>query len=171
MKISKTAAILLFFLSLMPFYSANAIDHSAMEMPQVQMIKLISFSVEQESAVFEVNVYNPNEYKLPVRALSGNIFLNERLVSSLEANSKKSLAPLSTQTFTVPVKVDVDATLQSANDIMLSGIADYEFNGYMMTPVGELPINESGRLTADQILTLLQAVIFSQSQQLTDSAQ
>ena len=81
MKISKTAAILLFFLSLMPFYSANAIDHSAMEMPQVQMIKLISFSVEQESAVFEVNVYNPNEYKLPVRALSGNIFLILSLIN------------------------------------------------------------------------------------------
>gem|GEM_PF-2825068 len=40
-------------------------------------------------------------------------FLNEHLVSSLEANNKKSLGPLSTQTFTVPVKVDVDATLQS----------------------------------------------------------
>jgi len=67
MKITKTATILLFFLSLMPFYTANAIDYSTMEMPQVQVIKLISFSAEQEGAVFEVNVYNPYEYKLPVR--------------------------------------------------------------------------------------------------------
>jgi hypothetical protein len=44
----------------------------------------------------------------------------------------------------VPITVDTDATVESANNIMLTGIAEYEFNGYMMTPVGEIPINKAG---------------------------
>ena len=161
---TKTITILLFFLSLLPFSSANAIDMDAIQTPQIRMIKLISFSLEQESAVFEVDVYNPNEFKLPVRELTGSVHLNNLLVATLEASSKKSLAALSTQTFTVPIKVMTDATVQSANAVMLTGIADYEFSGYMMTPVGEIPLSKSGRLTSEQVLTFLYATLFSQGQ-------
>jgi LEA14-like dessication related protein len=141
--------------------SAGVFDAESMQYPQIQNIKLISFSAEKETAVFEVQVYNPNDFKVPVRELSGDIYLNEQHVSNLEANSKKSLAPLSTQTFTVPIVVNSDAVMTSANDIMLTGVAEYRFKGYMMTPVGELPITESGQLTTDQILAFLQATLLA----------
>ena len=95
-----------------------------MQYPQIQNIKLISFSAEKETAVFEVQVYNPNDFKVPVREVSGDIYLNEQHVSNLEANSKKSLVPLSPQTFTVPIVVNSDAVMTSANDIMLTGVAE-----------------------------------------------
>ena len=79
----------------------------------------------------------------------------------MEANSNKSLAPLSSQTFTLPIMVNRDAVMASANDIVITGIAEYRFKGYIMTPVGELPITESGRLTAYQALAFLQAALFA----------
>jgi LEA14-like dessication related protein len=140
---------------------AGVFDAESMQRPQIQDIKLISFSAEKEMAVFEIMVYNPNDFKVPVRELSGDLYLNEQHVSNMEANSKKSLAPLSTQTFTVPIVVNRDAVMASANEIIITGIAQYRFKGYMMTPVGELPITESGRLTTAQVLTFLQVTLFA----------
>lgn len=142
---------------------ADAFDYSSMKYPEIRDIKLVSFSAEQETAIFDVSVYNPNTYKLPVRELSGEIYLNKQHVSTLDATSKKSLAPLATQVFTVPIKVNSDALMTAANDVMLTGTAAYRFKGYMMTPVGELPISESGQLTAEQILTFLRATLFTQN--------
>jgi LEA14-like dessication related protein len=159
--VKKLPLYLLVLLSMVSYAYAGVFDTESIQYPQIQNIKLISFSADKETAVFEVEVYNPNDFKLPVRELSGDIYLNDQHVSNLEANSKKSLAPLSTQTFTVPIVVNSDAVMTSANDIMLTGIAEYRFKGYMMTPVGELPIAESGRLTADQILIFLQATLFA----------
>jgi LEA14-like dessication related protein len=81
---------------LVPFSSTHAIDMDALLAPQIRMVKLVSFSLEQQSAVFEVDVYNPNKFKLPVRELTGSIHLNNQLVSTLEENSEKSLAPVHT---------------------------------------------------------------------------
>jgi LEA14-like dessication related protein len=160
----KLSVMLLLLVSVISNGYADVFDSENMQYPQIQNIQLISYSAEQKTAVFEVKVYNPNDFKLPVRELSGDIYLNEQHVSSLEAKSKKSLAALSSQLFTVPVTVNTNSVMSSAQEIMLSRVAKYRFKGYMMTPVGELPISESGQLTTDQILTLLQATIFAQNQ-------
>ena len=159
---TKLTTHLILFLSLIFGPSVYAVDMASMQTPQIQLIKLISFSAEKQQAVFEVEVYNPNDFKIPVRELTGEIFLNKQRVSTLEANSKKSLAALSTQTFIVPITVDTNATVESANNIILTGIAEYEFNGYMMTPVGEIPVNKSGQLSAEQLLVFLQMILFKQ---------
>ena len=161
---TKLTLNLTLFLNLVLGQYVYAFDMASMLTPQIQDIRLISFSAEKQNAVFEVDVYNPNEFKIPVREMSGEVFLNKERVSTLEASSKKSLAALSTQIFTVPITVDTDATVESANNIMLTGIAKYEFNGYMMTPVGEIPINKAGQLTAEQILVFIQAILFKQDQ-------
>ncbi len=151
--------------SFVPHAYADTLDFSSMLQPEIHGIKLVSFTPEQATAVFDVLVYNPNTYKLPVRELTGDVYLNKHHVSALEANSKKSLAPLSSQVFTVPVNVKTDALMTAANDVVLTGIAEYKFKGYMMTPVGEQLLTESGQLTADQIITLLQATLFATPRQ------
>ena len=161
---TKLTTRLILFFSLILGHSVYAFDMASMQTPKIQLIKLISFSAEKQQAVFEVDVYNPNDFKIPVRELSGEIFLNKERVSTLKANSKKSLAALSSRIFTVPITVDTDATIESANNIMLTGIAEYEFSGYMMTPDGEIPINKSGQLSAEQSLVFLQAILFKQDQ-------
>lgn len=131
-------------------------------MPEIQTITLKQFSPELNSAIFEVEVYNPNTFKLPVKELSGDILLSHNKVAKLSANSKKSLAAQSTQLFTVPVNVDLDNLLIAIDTVLKSGVAHYQFQGYMMTPVGELPIEQHGELTNEQILILLQAILTRQ---------
>ena len=98
---TKLTLNLTLFLNLVLGQYVYAFDMASMLTPQIQDIMLISFSAEKQNAVFEVDVYNPNDFKIPVRELSGEVFLNKYLVSKLEASSKKSLAALSTQTFNV----------------------------------------------------------------------
>lgn len=140
---------------------AGVLDQNII-MPEIQAIKLKQFSPELNSAIFEVEVYNPNSFKLPVKELSGDILLSHNKVAELSANSKKSLAAQSTQLFTVPVSVNVDNLLLSIDTVLKSGIAHYQFQGYMMTPVGELPIEQHGELSNEQILILLQALLTRQ---------
>jgi len=161
--VKKLPVLFMLLFSFVTYGYADAFDFSSMKYPEIRDIKLISFSPEHKTATFEVLVYNPNTYKVPVKELTGNIYLNKQHVSTLDANSKKSLAPLATQVFTVPINVNTEALMTAANDVMLTGIADYRFKGYMMTPVGELPITESGQLTAEQILTLIRATLFAPS--------
>jgi hypothetical protein len=149
---------------LLPINSSAAMfDAENTKLPQIKRIELISFSPENQSAVFDVDVYNPNDFKLPVRELTGEVHLNEQHVASLQATSKSSLAALSTQTFKVPISVKPDAMLLSAQQILLSGRAEYLFKGYMMTPVGELPIQHQGQLDSQQIVFLLNTILFSQT--------
>ncbi len=131
--------------------------------PQIKRIQLVSFSTENHQAVFDVDVYNPNDFKLPVRELSGQVHLNQQHVASLDATSKASLAPLSMQTYKVPISVKPQAIVSSANQIMMSGQAHYQFKGYMMTPIGELPIQHQGQLDPQQIVLLLNTILFGQS--------
>lgn len=86
---TKLTTRLILFFSLILGHSVYAFDMASMQTPQIQLIKLISFSAEKQQAVFEVDVYNPNDFKIPVRELSGEIFLNKERVSTLKANSKK----------------------------------------------------------------------------------
>jgi LEA14-like dessication related protein len=160
---TKLLSVFTFFMNFLAINNAHAFDIESMQTPEIRQISLISFSAEKHTAVFDVDVYNPNEQKIPVRELTGKIYINQRLISTIEANSKKSLAAHSTQTFRVPIDVDVDTAQQAANNVMITGDAFYAFKGYMMTPIGELPINETGQLTAEQILTFIRTLLFSQS--------
>ncbi len=148
----------------LPFTSwASVSDAKNTQIPQIKRIQLVSFSVKNHSAIFDVDVYNPNEFKLPVRELSGKIHLNKQHVADLEATSKASLAALSTQTFKVPISVKPKAIISATNQTLLSGQAHYHFKGYMMTPVGELPIAFQGMLGSQQIVLLLNTILFNKA--------
>lgn len=46
------------------------------EAPEVRGIELKSFSVLDNTATFEVTLYNPNSFSLPISGLTGGIKLN-----------------------------------------------------------------------------------------------
>lgn len=131
----------------------------AIQMPEVKNIQLKSFSPEENSAVFVVDVYNPNAFKLPVREIYGDMHLNDHHVADVEANSKRSLAAHATETFTVPIEAMPNGLVNAATSILTIGVAKYSFKGNMMTPVGEIPLLEEGELTTEQIMALLQAAL------------
>ncbi len=127
--------------------------------PDVINIKLTSFDTEKNRAVFDVSLYNPNNFKLPVREAYGDIYLNESTIASIEALSKQSLAAHDTQVFTVPVIIKPDQLSEASNSVMLTGAAHYRFKGQMMTPVGELPVEYEDYMTKQQILHFFQAIL------------
>ncbi|MDF1589347.1 MAG: LEA type 2 family protein [Gammaproteobacteria bacterium] len=137
---------------------AGVLDHTIIT-PEIHGITLKQVSSKLDNAVFEVDVYNPNPFKLPVRTLSGDIFLQNTRVAQLSASSNKSLAAKSTQGFTVPVSVNIDNLFGVIQQIIMSGTAEYRFQGYMMTPIGELPIEQQGTLSDEQVLLLLQTIM------------
>jgi LEA14-like dessication related protein len=140
-------------------YSHAEVFPDSVLSPEVVNIKLKSFTAEENSAVLDVTLYNPNDFKLPVREMYGDIYLNENAIANIEALGKKSLGAHETQIFTVPVTVNPDELTNASSNVMMSGLANYRFKGYMMSPVGEIPVEHQGQLTREQMLTFFQAVI------------
>jgi LEA14-like dessication related protein len=153
---SKLLAIFLMSISIIVSSNADILEDSVLT-PEIRSIKLNSFSAEENHAVFDVEVYNPNAFKLPVRELYGDIHLNQYNIADIEASSKQSLGAHATQMFTVPVEVNPDALMNAAAAVMIQGLAKYSFKGYVMTPVGEMPITQAGELNTEQVIELLHA--------------
>jgi LEA14-like dessication related protein len=127
--------------------------------PEVVNIKLKSFTAEQNRAILDVSLYNPNDFKLPVREMYGDIYLNETAIAKIEALGEKSLGAHETQLFSVPVIVKPDELTNASTNVMMNGVANYRFKGYMMSPVGEVPVEHEGQLTREQIMSFFQAVM------------
>lgn len=140
-------------------YSQAGVIPDSVQSPEVINISLKSFTAAENRAVLDVTLYNPNDFKLPVREMYGDIYLNESAIANVEALGKKSLGAHETQIFTVPVTVKPDQLTNASSNVMMSGVANYRFKGYMMSPVGEIPVEHQGQLTREQMLSFFQAVI------------
>jgi|GEM_PF-691203 len=154
----KLLAIAFVILNLMTYSNAEVFPDSVLP-PEVVNIKLKSFTAEENRAVLDVTLYNPNNFKLPVREAYGDIYLNDNAIANIEAISNKSLGAHETQTFTVPVTVKPDELANASTNVMMNGVANYRFKGYMMSPVGEIPVEHQGQLTRQQMLSFFQAVM------------
>lgn len=154
----KLLAIVFVIVNFSTFSNADAFPDNVLP-PEVVNIKLTSFDTEKNRAVFDVSLYNPNNFKLPVREVYGDIYLNENAIANIEALSKKSLAAHDTQIFSVPVVIKPEQLTNASSNIMLSGIAHYRFKGHMMTSVGELPVEYEDQLTKQQIMNFIQVVL------------
>ncbi|MFK8068161.1 MAG: LEA type 2 family protein [Gammaproteobacteria bacterium] len=149
----KLLAIILVSLSLMGCNSEMI--QQFVEAPQVKNIQLKSFSAQDKSVVFEVDLFNPNPFTLPLSGLSGEMSLNEFAIGSLDASSDQSLAANTTQTVTVPVQLDQNALLEAAKSVFTKRQANYNFNGGVKTSVGKIPFSKSGELSVQEILSSL----------------
>ncbi len=123
--------------------------------PQVKNVQLKSFSAENKSVVFEVDLFNPNAFPLPLSGLSGAMSLNDHAIGSLSASSDQSLAANATQTVTVPVQLDANAFLEAAKTVLTQRQAKYNFNGGVNTSIGKVPFSTSGDLSIKEIISTL----------------
>ncbi len=149
----KSLAVFLLFFSL----SGCNMDilNKLVQTPEVKSIQLKSFSAFDKQAVFDVALYNPNAFAIPVSGISGNIQLNQLAIGSLEAASSESLPPLATQTVTVPLTLDTDALMTAAKNVLLKRQALYSFNGFAKTSVGSIPFTKTGELSVQDIISAL----------------
>lgn len=123
--------------------------------PEVRGVQLKSFSIEQQSVVFDVAIFNPNIFPLPISGLRGDLKLNEVAVGSMAATSTKSLAANTTQVVTLPLQLSTAAFMNAAKTALSTRKASYSFNGGIETSVGTLPFTKKGDLSLTEIVTAL----------------
>lgn len=123
--------------------------------PEVKSIKLKSFSVKDNSVVFDVSVYNPNIYPLPISGLNGNFKLNQISVGSMAATTDKSLAGQQTQVVTLPVSLNADAFKKAVKNAISTRQTNYTFKGAIDTSIGQVPVSKTGSVSVADLVSAL----------------
>ena len=123
--------------------------------PQIINVALKSFSVKEQSAVFDVSLYNPNIFPLPVSGISGNIKLNGVAIGSMAAKSDKMLAANTTQVVTLPIQLNTNGFVSAAKKAFSTQQAKYSFSGEIDTSAGTLPFSKQGDLSLRDIISAL----------------
>lgn len=130
----------------------SAFVNSLVATPEIKNIQLSHFSIEDKTAVFNVSVYNPNPFPLPISGLAGDITLNNLTIGSMEATSDENIAALETQDISLPLTLNPDALMSAAQSVLLQGKANYSFKGDMQTSLGRIPFTKEGELSAREVI-------------------
>ncbi|MFW5425891.1 MAG: LEA type 2 family protein [Methylophagaceae bacterium] len=148
----KIFVLLLLSLSLI---SCSDIVKELVSAPEVKGIRLADFSIAEKRVVFDVDLYNPNPFTLPMSGFSGDFKLNNLSIGSVEASSEQKLVAHGTQTISLPISLDTNALIEAAKSVFTERQANYNFNGGIDTSVGNIPFSKSGELSAQDIISQL----------------
>ena len=144
--------VLLFFLSFSLVGCGTDLIKAFVDTPQVKGIALKSFSVEDKQALFEVALYNPNAFSLPISGVTGDIILNQMAIGSIDAGSDQILAAHATQLVAVPIMLDPDLLIKAAKSVLNLRQAQYTLNGGIMTSMGQIPFSKKGDLSVQDLI-------------------
>ena len=149
-----TRRFFILLLSLSLFGCNSSYINELVATPEIKNIQLSHFSVQDRKAIFNVSLYNPNPFPLPISAIAGDIALNSLTIGSLEAKSDQNLTAYGTQDITLPLSLSLapDALLDAAQSVLLQGKASYTFNGDVQTSIGRVPFTKEGELSAKEIM-------------------
>lgn len=150
MTITRRFPILFLFLSL--FGCNSAYINELVATPEIKNIQLSHFSVQDRTAIFNVSLYNPNPFPLPISAIAGDIAINTLTIGSLEAKSNQSLAAFGTQDITLPLSLNPDRLLNAVQSVLLRGEANYTFKGKLQTSLGPVPFAKEGALSVKKMM-------------------
>ena len=121
--------------------------------PEVKGVELKSFSAKNKQAVFEIALYNPNNFSLPISGMNGDIVLNKLTIGSIDAENDQHLAALTIQSVTLPVVLNADALVKAVKSVLNLRQAQYTFNGGLMTSVGKIPFSKKGDLSMKDLIS------------------
>ncbi len=145
--------LLLLMLSISLVGCGTGIIKAFVDTPEVKRVELKSFSAKNKQAVFEVALYNPNNFSLPISGMNGDIVLNQLTIGSLDAESDQHLAALSTQLVTLPILLNTDALVKAVKSVLNQRQAQYTFNGGLITSVGKIPFTKKGDLSMKDLIS------------------
>ena len=147
-----TRRFFILLLSLSLFGCNFSYINELVAIPEIKNIQLSHFSVQDRKAIFNVSLYNPNPFPLPISAIAGDIALNSLTIGSLEAKSDQNLTAYGTQDITLPLSLDPDALLDAAQSVLLQGKASYTSNGDVQTSIARVPFTKEGGVSAKKIM-------------------
>jgi len=133
--------------------ACNSLVKELVSTPEVKAVRLINFSMADKQVVFDVDLYNPNAFTLPMSGFNGDFKLNNLTIGSLKATSEQKLAAYGTQTITLPISLDTNAFIEAAKSVLTQQQAVYSFNGGVDTSIGKVPFSKSGELSVQEIIS------------------
>ncbi len=145
--------LLLLLLSISLVGCGTGIIKTFVDTPQVKGVELKSFSAKKKQAVFEVALYNPNNFSLPISGVNGDIVLNQLTIGSIDAESDQNLEAHTTQLVTLPIMLNSDALVKAAKSVLGLRQAQYTFIGRVKTSVGQIPFSKKGDLSMKDLLS------------------
>jgi LEA14-like dessication related protein len=145
--------ILLLLLLTLTLVGCNSIVAKLVSAPEVKAVRLVDFSMIDKQVIFDVDLYNPNAFALPMSGFSGEFTLNNLTIGSVEASSDQKLVAYGTQTVTLPISLDTNALIDAAKSVLTKQQALYSFNGGVDTTIGKVPFSKSGELSAQDIIS------------------
>jgi len=133
---------------------SSSLLKSFVQTPQLKDVRLNSFSASDKQASFDVDIYNPNLFDIPVTTLDGDIKLNQVPVGHIAAtNPSNTLKSQETQTITIPIELDTTDFMGIAKSALFQGGIKYQFIGTVGTSIGPIPIIKEGELSAKDLMT------------------
>lgn len=145
--------ILLLCLLSITLISCNSLVKEFIAAPEIKAIRLASFSIADKQVIFNIDLYNPNAFSLPISGLSGDFKLNNLTIGTVNASSEQTLAAYTTQTIKLPIHFDANALLDATKSVLTQRQALYRFNGNIATSIGSVPISQAGELSVQEIIS------------------
>ena len=135
--------------------ACQSVIEKVVKAPEVKSIQLKSFSIQDKTMVFDVGLFNPNAFTLPVDGFNGSIRLNGLDIGKFSAKTDTRLAAQKTQMITLPITLDAEAFGRAARSVLEKRQALYNFKGGVDTSVGQVPFSKDGELSVQDIITSL----------------
>ena len=133
----------------------SGIIEKVVKAPEVKSVQLKSFSAQNKTVVFDVGLFNPNAFSLPIDGFDGAVKLNSFDVGKFAAKTDTSLPAKEVQTITLPITLDAEAFGRAARSVLSDGQALYNFKGGVDTSVGKVPFSQDGELSMQEIIKTL----------------
>jgi LEA14-like dessication related protein len=134
-------------------FGCGQIIKEFVDTPEIRGVELKSFSAVDKTAIFEVALYNPNNFSLPISGLVGGVKLNQMMIGSIDAKSDQSLLAHTTQRVTLPISLNTNALVKAIRAVMSQGQAHYSFEGNVKTSVAQIPFSKKGELSVNDLIS------------------
>jgi len=123
--------------------------------PEIKAVQLQSFSMQDKRITFDVSLFNPNPFTLPIDGLGGIVALNGLDIGSISAKTNTKLAANTTQVVSMPISLDTEALGRAARSVLTKQTAEYQLQGKVDTSMGKVPFSKKGNLSVSDIISAL----------------
>ncbi|WP_114418787.1 LEA type 2 family protein [Marinospirillum perlucidum] len=111
------------------------------ETPEVKVVdqRLVALNLEEARLEVDIEVFNPNQFSLPVGALDYSLTVQGHSLAQGEQNQGFSLGSKKTETLTFVVDVNLPAAVATLADLKNSNRLDYQLSGGLVVDLPLLP--------------------------------
>lgn len=125
---------------------------SVVERPQISIdkVELGKISLKRSSAVFTLNVKNPNRFPIYLSGIEYGLKLNGTSVAEGANSDRTTISAGSEQTIQIPVSLRVGKLMKMIPTFLGDMQFKYELDGKVKTPFINLPFHRTGGIGASE---------------------